>query len=282
MDEGTVHFEGHGNHWDAVEDFGGSAGLMPVIQKTATEGTLSKDTVLKPVIPIVYPANNPIQSCVLEYIDETKNVLEVMSFYPFMEGISTKLILTDKYTWENEIEGEVSGTFCDRIEIPFFAPFYYCQFLNLELGKEYTVFLAGLAYSVENDTGRTFEIKQGPLYEMQLKEFLKENPSKTENDYPATIVSMDGCATFIQQKYFAEIEYRGPILELTETNMFDIKIFKAKICVARVSEYGECGDLIINLYMSEKVLNGYNPKVGDDIMGVMWLTGYLKIQKNVT
>jgi hypothetical protein len=282
MYEDTVHFEGHGNQWDAVGEFNGSVGLVPIIQKTATSGTLSKDTVLKPVIPVVYPANNSVQSCVLEYVNETKNVLEVISFYPFMEGIPAKLVLTDKYTWENGMEGDVSGTFCDSIEVPFFAPFYYSQFLNLEVGKEAAVFLAGLAYSVENDTGRTFEIKQGPLYEMQLKEFLKENPSKNANDYPATIVGMDGCATFLPQKYFAEIEYRGPILELSKTEMFDIMIFKAKICVARVSEYGEYGDLIINLYMSEKVLNGYNPKVGDDIMGVMWLTGYLKIQKNET
>jgi hypothetical protein len=281
MREDTEHFEGHGNHWDAIGDLCGSNGLATIMQTSLDEGNVFK-TALNPIVFVGYPTGNPIQSCVILYVNKDNESLEVQSMYPFMEGTPTKLTITDKYTWENGIEGEILGEFCDRIEIPFFAPFYYSQFLNIEIGKEYEIFLAGLAYSIENDSGRTFEFDSGAIYEMQLKEFLEKNPNKAKEDFPKVTASMAGCGMFFPQEYFAEISYRGPILSLTEAELFGVKIFKTEIRVAKgiSSNSGENSDLIISLYIPENLLNGYNPKIGDDIQGVMWLTGYLKIQKN--
>ncbi|MDR1942160.1 MAG: hypothetical protein LBQ47_07520, partial [Endomicrobium sp.] len=269
----SEHFEGLGDIWEAFNYFGDAEKFVEIIRASVEDGKIKHD--LHEAAYIVYPENNSIQLCSL--IEKKNNTNEFISMFPLLAGIPAKLNITEKYTWENGLEGEVSGKWLGGREINFFAPFYYQQFLNTEINKEFTVYLSGIAFSVKDDTGNKFEIDKGDMYEMQLRKFLKDNPDKTKKDFPCITVHMGDVSVLFPTQYYSNFEYRGPILSIEYTELLGAKIAKAKIRILR-SGYDVKAEeeLCINLYLTEHALNGYNPKEGDCITGAMWLTGYLE------
>ncbi|MDR3243475.1 MAG: hypothetical protein LBT79_01870 [Elusimicrobiota bacterium] len=268
------HFEAHGNRWEAFNYFGGDENFTEVISNGIQKGVIDNKGTLedKSIVTICHPPNNDISLCSL--IEKTNKGNVFASMYPLMEGIPYKLLITAKYTWKNGIEGEIECKYPGTFNLSFFAPYYVKQFKNIELCKRYKIFLAGLAYMVENDTRTEFKIDKGDFYKIALKTFLEDNPNKTKKDFPYATVGMRNVSILLPTKYVSELEYRGPILDIEYTELLGVKIVKTKIRIVRTEE--DENGLIINLYIPEPILNGYTPKIDDCIKGVMWLTGYME------
>jgi hypothetical protein len=266
------HFEGHGDHWNAL-GFSDEEALK-IIPESIKEGVLAENNIYEfpetndKILPIIYPKLNPVQICSLIVSSNGKNTAE--SFYPLVEGIKNDIVFYEKFTWENNLEGEVEINRDDRMNISFFAPFYKHDFSNTKKGMKEIVYLSALALSVEKPM-MEFEVKEGQFYEMQLNEFLKNNPNKTKHDFPPLIMHMDGSIILFPTNDYSVYEYRGKILDLNYIDFFGKKIAKTKVCIEKTDS---AETMYVNLYISENNIKNYELKVGNDLQAIIWLMGY--------
>ena len=270
------HFEGLGNAWEAL--FGDSDLFAQHLPTVVAQGTIGENgCVMYHDETIVYLLQYPdcqssVRVGVLCVTSPNKDNIEVYSFYPVMEGLPNQLVITKRHTWTNGIEGVVAAECADNgPPASFFAPFYYREATAFSKGLRQTVYLAALAMSCEKAEQERFTIDKGPFFEMKLQEFLKENPRKTVNDFSAPVISMCGVRMLMPSQYVCEWEYRFPILAVEQTSFMDKPIYKLRIDFVGMDDQMLSG----YFYVPETMLKGYIPKVGDDIQGVLWMTGTL-------
>ena len=266
------HSEVHGDHFNAIgfED----NELLENIPKFFENGILSKNNNYENIIEkykisyYLYPEINDVQICSLVLSKNENNTLE--SFYPVLKGIKNSIIIEKKYTWENDFEGEIELLRSNSFNLSFFAPFYKNNFSNLSEGANIDVYLAGLAFFVE-DAIMSYNVDKGDIYEMALNDFLKDNPKKTKKDFPFVELHMDDAIILFPTNSYSVYEYRGKILDLDYFTFLDKKIAKMKICLEKKEDEYK---MFINLYVSIKNLRNCELKVGKDIQCLFWLTGY--------
>jgi len=275
------HFIGHGDHWDA---FGvNSEQIAEIIQKTIQNGSVLREYVYKfpesneATFPLIYPENNSVQVCSLHLSNSKEQSVMLKSIFPFFGGYKNSVVIHGKYSWGNDLEGEIEvmaeGITDGRENISFFSPFFIQNFEDIDTGVKVDVYLAGLAYSIEPVLDIQFKMDSGRYYEMELENFLAENPTKSKDDFPYVLCNTDGLVALFSTNYYSEFQYRGKILELNYEYFENKKFAKVKICILR--DYGD-DKLFIYIYILEEKFNDYIPKIGDNIQGVVWLLGYTK------
>jgi hypothetical protein len=196
---------------------------------------------------------------------------EHKSFYPVLEGIKNKVLIVSKYTWKNELEGEVTCSYGnEKIEFDFYAPFYAHDFMKTEINTEIDVGLAGLAISIKQPQ-QEMKFKNGALYEIQLKEFLKNNHGKSASDMPDVVVRTAG-ATGLLPTNVNTVHYYCGVIAKIETINFDNQIC-AKILI-RVTGSDDTNGIFINLYCIKSDEINDSLIEGADIEGMMYLMGY--------
>ncbi len=267
------HFEGHGNKWDAV--FGNSENfLVNHLRKSVTDGDLSfkQETGDKKYAGLIYPnANEPISIMSLIELGEEQN--EYVSAYPLLTGINNDFKLKDKYMWEVNGEGEFAVETNTGKIISFFDPFFALDKEHFQFDKLQTVSFAGLAYHIEKLEEKEFTIDKGGFYDYMKEEFLKENPDKTEKDFepPVVKLSADRFRMFLPTETTAEYEIAAQVEEIEYIKVLDEKFAKIKVNFEHEEEEEY---LYCYIYASTHVLNGYEPKAGDGISAVIWLSGF--------
>ena len=264
------HFCGHGNKWDAL--FGTAEYFMVehMVKSVKKSSVLCQQEINgNKYAGLVYPDNSPIQ--VMSIIEAKDNKNEFTSAYPFLEGINNNLVVSSLYPWENQMEGEIAACADEGQVFNFFDPLFAKDLPYLEPNKEKTFSLAALAYDIEYAENQVFQINKGGFYEVHLKEFLEANPEKTKEDCPYVELKMEGCKMLLPTKETCVWEFRSSILDIEYIDFLDEKIAKMKIEIPRYEDEM----MNIYLYAARTLLNGYNPQVGDEIQGILWLSGYL-------
>lgn len=265
------HFEGHGDHWNALgfEDHE----IVEKIEESVKKGVLLKNKTFEnfdiKIIPIVYPVENPVQFCSLVVSKNNKNTAD--AFFPILEGIKNTVVFDNKFTWENNLEGEVEFFRENRYNLSFYAPYFQYNFSKMKKGEKFDVYLSGLAFFVEK-AEMEHRIDKGDMYKIALKDFLKNNPQKNQRDFPFVTLDMNGATILFPTDEYSVFEYRGKILDLNYEKIFDKRIIKAKVSLEKNDdEY----NLFINLYFSEKNVRNCEIKIGNDIQCRLWLMGYI-------
>jgi hypothetical protein len=204
--------------------------------------------------------------------EQNKTSFEVFSCFPILEGVTNKLRIVKKHTWGNGIEGVVAARPLDDDELPisFFAPYFFRDNTAFASKMEMDICLAGLALSCEKATQDGVEITEGPLYEEQLEKFLNEHPSKSKTDFPSAFVSFKGSTIFVPRQYIPEFEFRCPVIDIQTVSFLDRKIYKLFVPIMGYEETA----IFCNIYVPEHIFDGYIPREGDDIQGVLWMNGY--------
>lgn len=270
------HFEGLGDIWGAL--FGDGDSIVAHLREVLEQGKSYADC------RVVY--DDKTMAALLQYPDQQKDIrvgalvagapesgkMEFYSGFPVMEGLSNSLKIRKRHTWGNGVEGVVAAEQAnDGPPISFFAPFYFRDFAAFAPEAELTVSLAALALSCEKAEVQEFTVNEGPLYEMVREKFLKENPGKSEADFSAPVVSMRGARISFPRPYACEWEYRCPVLSVERTSLLGMSLYKLRVIFAGTDEQELSG----YLYIPEHQLKGYVPQAGDDIQGVLWMTGAL-------
>jgi hypothetical protein len=271
------HDESHGWTWDAI-GFDNREFLYRKLPDSVQNGGLVENMFndTKKVFYSVNPICNPVQICILNVINESAKSISVDSFYPIVEGIENEITILDTYVWENNLEGEVIACFNDAVEISFFSPFYCKEFENIQ-EKTVKVFLAGIADSVNvvNDED-DLTINKGPVYEMQLNDFLAKSTDKTECDFGSVTVSFKSATVFLPTDYASYFQFRGQIQTIETVFLFDIEILKIKLCIVKADDK----ELNVYIYVSKNRVKYSELKTGCNIEGIVTLRGYIDYKKH--
>ncbi len=199
---------------------------------------------------------------------------KICSLYPFMKGAKNDdLTIETMYIWENKQECEIEANFKDITDISFYVPSYYQEKNKYKVNKKSSFYLSALACDIQKTEPNSFKIDSGATYDFMLKRFLEENPTKTKKDYPYVEIETGKASMFLPTEDASYYQFQSNISKVEHGIFGKVKITILDISVIRDIEKG---DLHIKLYVPEKLLKGYKPKVDDNITGTLWLSGYIK------
>lgn len=203
--------------------------------------------------------------------DPKKETRNLNSFCILMRGYPNILKITEVFPWKSGVEGYVSGSLNDGPSVDFLAPIFYREEDKYHINIWVTVYLSAIALKMQPASEEIFNFSDGELYEIMLKDFLKENPSKTKKDFPHIRVSTKNMTAFLPTETTSLYQYRAKILRVLQMDPFeDIEMYSLLVLLAGKSPKNS---LTINLYVKKSDLNGYTPQKGDFIEGILWMFG---------
>lgn len=269
-------FEGFGGVWDAI--FGEATDIVKQLPSIINEAKLDPKNKLvrddgSQICLLHTPDDSPIRMGSLLVAPLEEKSLELWSFYPLLEGLPSKLSISEVAVWENGVEASILAEQPGGgPSLSFFAPHHFREQAELSVGNEVEVYLAALALKCSIGEANEFTVNEGPFYEMQLKEFLEEHPDKTQADFKAPVFSMNGSRMFLPTGYASEWQFRWPVEEVPQMmTLRGEEIQRVKIGIPA----GTDGELLpVYLYIPRRQLDK-ELHAGDDIEGVFWLSGYV-------
>lgn len=203
--------------------------------------------------------------------------------FPFMEGKKQKMEITCIRGHEdhNRLEGYVGLSYVsDAQDMMAYNPCFALQrsvFYHLQPNKKgkykANVCVAGLALSIKKSPRKIIKVNKGGFYEVTLKEFLEKNPDKTQADFPYAKVDASHVSAFFGKEIKDEYEYVSDIYSVKKFRFNDTDFYRLEIEVLRNIETDK--GMKVYLYVNKELLGKYEPKVKDNIHGLMQLTAYL-------
>ena len=260
------HFESSGDILSALlgDDFDPTESLRPVIENAQIkdsdkdrcggfvcfqESTVSEDQPHALVYCLMHPQTKRL--C-FKYID-----------FEF-SGSPCVAEVKATYKWEDGFIGEVSF---DNEDWPYptncLVSDFYAQENKLQIGQKVKIELAAFAFKALKMEPKEFVINKGPNYEILKKEFLEENPNKSEADFEAPRISTKGAVIVFPDNDTPFYKCVLPVLELTETIVLGQPTYKIKtIFITEGVDTEE--DVLLTLYVPKRILKG-TLAVGDDL-----------------
>lgn len=266
---------GFGTMWKSIfsEDDDIVAHIPQMLNEGKNTATVQDGDVIK-VAFLEYPEKSSLRGGILCVGNPESGDLEVGSGYPVMEGLPNKMKYCGQKHWKNKLEGDIfARQENDGPSVSFFNPYYFNDGHRYRKNSKLTVSLAALAFSCEEAKDKEVVLEKGNgLYDEQLEEFLSENPGKTESDFEAPVIHLSGSRFLIPKDYLSLYEFRCPVIEAHKLEFCGKPIWKLGVIFAGWDEQ----EIIGYLYVPEALLDGFKPKKGDDIQGVLWMTGIIE------
>jgi hypothetical protein len=212
---------------------------------------------------------------VLVVSDSQEDCRFMFSAYPVLpNGIRHPVTLDHFEPWKFGIEGWMHGHITDSgVPICFFDTRYYAGSAEYQPGQVLDVSLAGLAYFLRPIQLRSFEIKEGPMWEMERQRRLDEGDSQEDAERPVEI-HMTGASIFLPRggkNVRDEAQFQGVVDAIKSFEHDGQTIYRLEMIVLRPDD-NECR---LPVFVSEHVLDGYVPQLGEDVEGTMWLQGQI-------
>ena len=271
---------GHGDHWEAVEknyeEF--VAEMLPLIcQKgrligqnafTHTVDDMSKSGV---AFGLQY-LTSPLNFIGLVASETEEGSKELWSSYPVCgEGVNSNLVINAVTPDESGIEGIIEASVPEGGMISFFDPYFFLNKDGYRLGEEITVTLGALAYMLRKAEQLEIEVTEGDMLEVHRKSLLEQDPTTDISAITSVSLSLDGTAIYFprgEPKDDAELRFK--IEESFPFECAEHRFVRVTGAIMRP----DSGDVKINVYASEQVLDGYVPQIGDNVEAIVWMQGY--------
>ncbi len=273
---------GHGNHWETLYTL--EKLTSEVISRDLQDSKLVSE---HPCVDVVNGTDRTESVACLRWGDGriahdllvVSNALsesrEFFSAYPVaLDGIRHTLELDHFAPWPYGIEAWAYGNVTQGgLPLCFFDTQYYAESATYQPGQMLEVSLAAWAYTLQPISLRKFEIKEGPLWEMTRQRRLDDGESE-EEAAQAVDIHMTGASIFLPR--FGKVapdeaEYQG-VISAVDTIAHDGQlVYRLEMVVARPDDDA----FKLAVYASEHVLDGYVPRLGEDVQGVLWLQGQI-------
>jgi hypothetical protein len=273
---------GHGNHWETLYTL--EKLTSEVINRDLQDSKLISE---HPCVDVVNDTDRTEAVFCLRWGDDriAHDLLVVsnaqsesrqfFSAYPVaLDGIRYTLELDHFAPWPYGIEAWAYGNVTQGgLPLCFFDTQYYAGSATYQTGQMLEVSLAAWAYTLQPISLRKFEIKEGPLWEMARQRRLDDGESE-EEAAQAVDIHMTGASIFLPR--FGKVapdeaEYQG-VISAVDTIAHDGQlVYRLEMVVARPDDDA----FKLAVYASEHVLDGYVPRLGEDVQGVLWLQGQI-------
>lgn len=262
-----MHMESVLPYWDAlgVQDLKRSFSWTPHIE--------SKSKREKKAALFYHSKKSSFLSGTLLDFDFPNEKINWISTYPVMQGLLNEVVIQRNYTWQNGLLGEVFARVKDNFLISFFDPFYCQNQTRYSQNEAMQIELSALALVCSPANPLVFNIERGYFL---LKKYKELEAQKTGGAISFPGISFSKLCRLIPYKYATWFIYQSPV-EAVEKRLFEGKqIYKLTVRLGPEDAISKGQDLLTHLYVPKMILNNYEPKVGDDIQGILWLTGTLK------
>jgi len=257
------HFEAHGDRWASLAD--NKTNAMAEVISTINN---KKDQLV---------FSTPIEHYSMMFSDDACGPASILapengsimlkSFFPLMDGLPNSLTLRYIHKWEEvaELEGDIFAWHeGQEFGLSFFDPFFSFDVPRLEENQEYTFYLAAWAYSAHKSDIKDRPLKDDSGYLDTLRK-MNATISEANNSW-----SLRGARAVMPMEYAAEYAYNVPVEEVKEVSFCGFPMLRIT-----TTFYGVEDPIRGYLFIPKHSLGDYEPQIGDDIGGTMWLTGYL-------
>jgi hypothetical protein len=271
---------GHGNHWETLCDVHEYTQEQLAID--AEEGTLIGSwpcvdavggTDRTESVACLRHGGDRLTRQVLLVSDTPANCHDLYSAYPVaLDGIVHRLTIERVEPWQYGIEAWVRARVTsEQIPLTFFDTHYFANGARLQPDAEVDVSLAALAYWLRPIQVRSFEIAAGPLWEIERERRREAGEPAERIDRPVS-VHRTGGAIFLptgDEEAPDDAQIQGVIEAIDCIEHLGQRVYRLEMGVMRP------GDEVFRLpvFAAERVLDGYVPKLGDDVEGVVWVQG---------
>ena len=270
---------GHGDHWGALYDV--DEYVKDKLPRDIQESKLvcrhscmdvKGDSERSEEVACLRFGNDRLANQVLVVSDSSNDSRFLFSGYPVaLDGVVQHVTIDRIDPWEYGIEGWIHAKVEGASSISFFDTMYFAGSDQLASGQEIEVSFAGLAYWLRPIQMRSFEIKEGPMWEMERERRLKNGESEKDASRPVEI-HMTGASIFLPrggEETPDDAQFQGVIEQLDSFDHDGQKIYRMEMVVMRPDD----GEFRIAVFASEHVLDGYVPQLGEDVEGILWLQG---------
>ena len=107
-----------------------------------------------------------------------------------------------------------------------------------------------------------------------MNKFLKNNPDKTKVDFPYAEFDASYLTMLVPSgKYEDVYQFSANIGDVSRFTFLGMNFYCLE--TAFLDVHRENGGMKTNLFVNEKLLNGYEPKTGDNVQGVVQLNAFI-------
>ena len=270
---------GHGDHWGTLCEI--DAYLCEKLPRDCREGKVVGQAPCMDVehgterieeVACLRWGSNCLASQVLLVSDSTNGSHYLFSGYPVaLAGIVHRVTIEQVVPWQYGIEGWIHvPVTAAMVPFNFFDTMFFMHGDRLQRGQQVDFSLAGLAYQLRPIRVRSFKISDGPMWERERERRLDEGETPERAARPVEL-RMTGAAIFLpcEDEDCDEAQFQGVIEALDVFEHDGQKIYRMEIVVMRPGD----DELKLPVFASEWVLEGYVPRLGEDVEGAMWLQG---------
>ena len=268
------HFEGLGDVWSAFFP-GGSQEyvgmLQDIFQKSSAQGPVMHRKDGSSVILLASPSSGGIGIHSHIVMVKGKGKADFVGGYPTLEGLPVPSVIEQAHIWTNGISGVVAARArATGAPLAFFLTGFFQHVPQLQFGSAHSFSMAGLAFALNRAEETEFTPEPGsPVYDASLKEFLLAHPDKSVGDFRPEVISTHGLGILLPTEIVGVWRFQVPVLGAERVVFMNRPFWRLLVSFSGSGEQGVHG----YLYAAEHVLKGYQPQVGDDVTGTVWLQG---------
>lgn len=271
---------GHGNHWETLYDV--DEYVKENLARDCEDSTLicrypcmdvKGGTERVEEVACLRNGDDRFANQVLIVSDSSDDSRFLFSAYPVaFDGIVQTVTVDRVEPWDYGIEGWIHANVTNaQVSMSFFDPMYFAGSDQLTPGQQVNVSIAGLAYWLRPIQMRSFEIKEGPMWQMERDRRLEAGETEAEASRPLEI-HMTGASIFLPkggEENPDDVQFQGVIDALDSFEHDGQQIYRMEMVVMRPDDE----EFRIAVFASEYVLDGYVPRLGEDVEGILWLQG---------
>lgn len=279
---------GHGDHWSAIYDL--DSYVSEGIARDCEEGMLVckapcrdvKHGTDRPEEVVCLRRGSPrLANQILLVSDSVARNHYLFSAYPvILDGIVHAVTIRSVEPWEHGVEGWIhAAATTDEITLSFFDTMFFAGDTPLQPGDLMEYSLAGLAYRLAPIRMRSFSVGEGALWELERQRRRERGEAGEIADRPVE-VHMTGAAIFLPGSgdQCDEAQFQGVIEAIDAFDHDGQKVYRLEMVLIRPGD----DEFRLPIFASEHVLDGYVPRLGDDVEGVMWVQGCQRNTKSAS
>lgn len=276
------HFEGLGDVWNAFFP-GGSQEFVGKVQELFPQctpfGPVMQLQDGMNVILFKAPEQNGIGIHCHILMKQGTGEAEFAGGYPALAGRPSQCRIEQAHIWSNNLAGVVSArALSNGAPLNFYLSGFFQHVPQMKFGAQAEFRLSALALSMQKQEKTEFSPEQGtPAYDALLRSFLTDNPDKTVADFVPPVVSSHGHGVLIPSQVVSAWIYQLPVLAVEKVEFMGHGFRRIETILVGVGESA----VPSVLYVAEHVLKGYEPQVGDDVTGTLWLQGEMDVDPSI-
>lgn len=212
-------------------------GYKKYIEESLTPGTVRKNsdrtidgvkflTLESPVVP-----DEPTLTGNLALAPGEKS-WTLINFMPRLPGLAAEAEVKATCGWEMPVGGEVALALGHTTITAVVPDFDLVKHL-MQPGTKHYFRLSAAVEDLAVREPTPIIVNEGPLYEMELESFLKENPGKTASDFEPVEISTVGMQMLFPRDYSTIFELASPVLSVKQTKLCGRDIVRLEVILHR-------------------------------------------------